>query len=899
MNARHLTARFNEITPGLYSADSNSDAYGQLLALVDAGEAEFRGEFYPSADVRSIAVEILGARKAKENSGDIIDLSIKIGDEFYTRSLQEYYPANIMWWREVIQNSVDAGYKHNWSLGATTIIRCEVKDNADGSQTVSCEDNSGGMSLEVLQKHFLTVSASGKRGDGSGVGGFGIAKELILFPWIEYEIHTQDVYVKGAGGGKPDAKRAERLDGTKITVRMPPDRKTSKEDCLSVILKSSLPGIRFYVNGELKHANLRADDDWEIDFDRDQSAKAKLYHKKKSINAKGFYVRKRSGIGSLWMFDRTVPSDVPGLVILEVDAPSTQVFTSNRMQFRDWYLQRATDEFINRLSKEKMSALRKKRNAYLEAFGNLTYSKTQALAEERVTAMSNIVGAAENIEKPETQKAIQDFLSASKPKDAPIAATGVEGPQSAEEDDADADPEDKKAKIDLDTPPDLVKIMIDFAPTKSGGGMTKIIKHLAWQPRFLIRNEIEEFKVPQKFKPYDKNGKFTMSSRAAKLARFWANLCISILISSGHEFKPYGVGFVFDTEAIGGEFKTALAMWYNGGPPGEPAHGWILLNPFRGGLYDKENGGGKLYSLRDDGDLRSLYASAVHECAHHLTPMSGHDEVYASVITHLVATSSYVLDSIRKIRDESVKLLEVEKERKEERKALRAAKGEKKRLAAIAWSAPPRFTDRAADRISSGWLDKTVRHEIAEVAAEAAKGINQEKDIRITPRVRGQASKQEMSVRIDRNGFSVIPTAYAWESVYRETGEASRITADMIADAVVSLCDRLRIKWLATETRLNLWVFDSSRCYLVKRSADLFAKERFAQFDIGDVKFSISKAGLGGAEIDVSMRYDGILFSYRYTAPQGASPDVFREGVESLIIDAIFTATNLEIIPEI
>lgn len=137
--------------------------------------------------------------------------------------------------RELVQNSKDAG-------ADTFTIDAEP-------DKITITDNGCGMSEEVLKKGMLTMSGSIK--NEGATGGFGAAKELILFAQESYEIETNNIYAYGSCLSYM-LDRKEFVQGTKITI-VPHElfdyRKSEFEDIARVYLQQCKFDMRCSVNG--------------------------------------------------------------------------------------------------------------------------------------------------------------------------------------------------------------------------------------------------------------------------------------------------------------------------------------------------------------------------------------------------------------------------------------------------------------------------------------------------------------------------------------------------------------------------------------------------------------------------------------------------------------------------
>lgn len=154
--------------------------------------------------------------------------------------------------RECLQNSLDA-----------------VRDTSKGkinitvsSDSIIVEDNGVGMSEDTIHNKFLTLGGTTKDND-SEVGGFGLAKSVILGCGTGFTVETQDNMFSDADLGVNPIHKVNYRQGTKITINQP---LVSKDIRLSENTRDSLiQAIKDYVftsripknvsitlNGELK-----------------------------------------------------------------------------------------------------------------------------------------------------------------------------------------------------------------------------------------------------------------------------------------------------------------------------------------------------------------------------------------------------------------------------------------------------------------------------------------------------------------------------------------------------------------------------------------------------------------------------------------------------------------------
>jgi len=585
----------------VYTAAALDPEYAEYQAMVAAGEALLVGERYDAEGLKHVAIEIPeGGLVPNVERG-----AIRIGREFFTTALRDYQDWREKWWREAVQNAVDAG--------ASRVI-AEIEQQDDGGWRVMCRDDGGGMSEDVLIDKFLVLGGTTKV-SGESTGGFGKAKELLVLPWMQWRIHTRDRVVEGTGVDYT-INEAERLDGVELTVWMPPDEATTEAACLAFLEKCSLPNIRFEVNGRSALANLRLGDELQ-----EFGGKAKLYYEK----TKGFRQKLLVRSNGLFMFDMWISDGVEGTLIVELTGRSIDLLTANRDGFRDYDLKRDMEQFVNRLSADLRSALRKKQGLVREKFRGSGQFKAK---DDQRFLRANLLEDIRVLEPlQETKKGAE--LSTEQIQ---ILARGLE--RFADEEPSSPSPsyEDRDREVSEQESGPLVfrasaalaSTMLDGIVMNGANHVEAAIRQLSWQPDFFVVNEIEGFRVPKRFWPK------TMSRPNRTLARFWAELCRFVLIQLGST-QTFGVGWVFD-ESVGAEFIH------------EEDENWLMLNPFS---EQRAASDPLVVSNRDH--VAWLYAAAVHECTHMADGITYHDESFASAMTRNVARTSGKEKQIRSI----------------------------------------------------------------------------------------------------------------------------------------------------------------------------------------------------------------------------------------------------------
>ena len=122
-------------------------------------------------------------------------VAMGVSPDFWSKLLERYRNWELAWWREVAQNSRDAqATQIDWSIAPGTYKDIETGQETE-AMVVTAYDNGVGMDADVLRKALLTRGGSVKPEDS--VGGFGDAKNLILFPWLGWKVETRDLVALG------------------------------------------------------------------------------------------------------------------------------------------------------------------------------------------------------------------------------------------------------------------------------------------------------------------------------------------------------------------------------------------------------------------------------------------------------------------------------------------------------------------------------------------------------------------------------------------------------------------------------------------------------------------------------------------------------------------------------
>lgn len=579
-----LQRRFDPATlrSGLYQASSISGAFGPLAGMIADGRAKFEGEHLDWRGVKQI-LALVGYQGYRTGNPQI-----GIAREFFTTVLKDYDDWQEKWWREAIQNAVDAGAKR---------VECRAEELEDGSWKISIADDGAGMDYNTLIDKFLMLGATTKVIGVGAAGGFGKAKELLILPWLRWTVHTRNFAALGQGV-EYDITEAPMRKGTFLEVVMPADQHTSIAGCLAFLQKSDLPGLRFEVFSRYKNhewhteqSTVRAKLKAKKLID-EVPGKAKLYVTKVDYTSSYMYVR----VNGLFMFSRYMTALPRQQLITEITAPSVEILTANRDGFRDYDVRRAIDTLADEVSKDVRSAIARKAGMVRKKYEGAGKFRAPKLQGEALS----VIGPIAPTDKGVTKLSIEDLR---------MLAEVIRRNQTAAE------------AIGAMPNPELARDLMDIK-FDGANHVEEAIKQLVWEPDFFLVNDIEGYRIPRKFTPE------RMTPRIFRLAKVWTELCRYVLMQLGH-YQPFGVGFGFS--------EHAAAQYL----PDDGEH-WLLLNPFVDVRERKE-----IWSPSKPDHIKWLYAAAVHECTHLADGITYHDEAFAAALTYNIAKTA---DGFRKVR---------------------------------------------------------------------------------------------------------------------------------------------------------------------------------------------------------------------------------------------------------
>lgn len=143
--------------------------------------------------------------------------------------------------RECVQNSLDAIDKAI-KAGKMRPEDAYIRIDFDDTQLV-VEDNGIGMDIKTLHEKFLNLGGTTK-GDENSVGGFGIAKAVILGCGTGFKVETQDNIFTSEDLGKNPIQKTSFRQGTRITLY---NVQTGKETTIKDNPATFLNAIKEYI----------------------------------------------------------------------------------------------------------------------------------------------------------------------------------------------------------------------------------------------------------------------------------------------------------------------------------------------------------------------------------------------------------------------------------------------------------------------------------------------------------------------------------------------------------------------------------------------------------------------------------------------------------------------------
>lgn len=598
--AKLLQHKFDpdHLAPGIYETSSGSEAYPAARFLVESGRARVVSEqFLPGGRVL-LTVEKTNGRAKSNPDEEERTVEVKMSRKWLESRTKQYRDWRTAWWREAIQNSIDPG------TGAATRVDLRCEQMADGNWLVSCSDNGNGMTREQVEdpdKGFLVFGGSGKTASSSSIGGFGEAKELLVFPWIQYRLLTSDQEYTGRGN-QAKAKKAPMRKGVLLEVIMPADVHTTPEDALLVLARSWIPNVTFTLNGKTIKTGIPTPSK-KLDEVAGQGIVYETPRRRKTAEAielekqrepdkepdkrdpADILVRK----DGLWMFTERLHGSAKHGLIVEVTGPSTKIFTANRDGFESgaWDLREAIDK-----AKEEMASEGEVRSK-LEKPEELTIRGPMFNAAQRALTVREAVGPLPETKAGKPIHLNDETINQIVQVVASFTAQDLANLPHDQQGHYDEESEERLMQAVMASP-EASKVIMQTADLKGQTSFDAAVRQVVWQPAFHYRkDEGLKYRIPAKFKPAG------MTPAVLRLLKTWAELCRMALVNIGSDLT-YGVGFWFSQQAGAGYLRKDNTNW-------------LLLDPHK----SKEDRT-EIYNPANLEDLKWLWSTAQHEVAHML-----------------------------------------------------------------------------------------------------------------------------------------------------------------------------------------------------------------------------------------------------------------------------------------
>lgn len=262
-----------------------------------------------------------------------------ISPRFFKKERDNYSDWAEAFWRELLQNAVDAGSKN---------IRINL-DQTGPNSCVEIEDDGSGMTEEVMEDVYFSLGETTKLGDET-IGGFGRARIITCFAHHQYELWSKDWYVVGQGSEYTTSGMPNRARGLKARIHVDATGRHGQivymENALLGYLSKAQLSCNVFVNGT----------QWNDWCHKRRLARTLSFGNVHTNNKGAWKSRLIVRVQGVPMFMRYIHASAQ--VIVEIDqAKWREVLLSNR----DSLTPAASDEldaFIQILAIDKTSALR-------------------------------------------------------------------------------------------------------------------------------------------------------------------------------------------------------------------------------------------------------------------------------------------------------------------------------------------------------------------------------------------------------------------------------------------------------------------------------------------------------------------------------------------------------------
>lgn len=476
---------------------------------------------------------------------------VAIPETYFIRAIRlQYSDPDTAIVREVLQNSIDAGAR-----------KIELKT---GDNWFEVSDDGRGMTPERMRSALLTMGGTDKSGADS-VGGFGEAKNLLLFSHANYFIHSLDTVVHGKVLNYEMAT-GERREGTVIRIEFHPEYGYNQQNFINSarqVMAASNFKCDVTINGATVEGLPQGRTFRNLSWCSVQS--------RKLDGGTTYYAQVRAG--GLAMFTHYI-GESKKAVVIEVTAPSKDVFTTNRDRFNR-KCQEEIQEIINLMIVDKTSFDRKTNSR--QVFRGRQRSFTDLIKERPMLAQLH--GVHEQVGEALVRAFENARFFVKEARESGTRATPEQVEQFV-----------VSESYGLSTPAEQEAVV------KAAGEVAALV--CSYDVDFLVHMENTKYRqIPARFNP------LTMSQRPRFLAQLWKH-CLKLVMVANDLEMQFKIGWVLNDQerAI---FDTSET---------EPA---ILLNPDHPTLGDMKT---------KRALFNGLLLLAAHEVTHHFVRY--HDEEF-------------------------------------------------------------------------------------------------------------------------------------------------------------------------------------------------------------------------------------------------------------------------------
>lgn len=515
-------------------------------------------------------------------------------DHFFraaSRSYGDWLKAVI---REFHQNCTDAG-----------ATRIDYNFDPD-TLTLTVSDNGCGCTASDITDKLLTLGGTGKVAGATSTGGFGIAKEILYFPWSVWTIRTRNVLVEGVGSQYRDpATTDQEFAGFEAVITFP-DLVTLQK--MQYRAQSYLPlcereGVETFVNGikivtTLLKGRMARQFGW-----------ADIYV---SADPEHLDYEAHVRVNGVHMFSHYIGDNCPQ-VIVEITRPSTEVLISNRDGFRTGAVetgkfQEEFQKFVQELIIDKKQAVReidqehtelirgdgviKVEDPYLKAVSPKEAAKTVAgpAGVRMVEAFQQAGETAENIYcSYDVRKCLETFREDLGSAQRTMANTFNDAETREEKEDA------KVMKTWVDNQAEIAEMFIEKAEEKIKAGeryeAADILKLVGRFPDVIVRWKGADKKAVQK----------VLGLKSTRIVlRVWADFLKLIMLHAGN-YDAFRVGLGIGLDGVEALYFREKDGIHN-----------FLINP----TINEDGEADKKFKISSKYAVDEILDRAIHEIAH-------------------------------------------------------------------------------------------------------------------------------------------------------------------------------------------------------------------------------------------------------------------------------------------